>query len=277
MAAAQQLALIQSYAATTAGIRFRTLSFLLALFRGLGSWRDEDVARFTSRAVPTMAGAQRQTGSLTQAYLRAMIADQTGRPRSRAGGAVRVGADVRAVDPAEEYARPFRTLWDGLGPQDDHGPRKSFDQAFSQALTRLEQLIVTDLQLAKTHASRDELEGAEGIGGYRRVLTGSQSCGLCVVASTQRYHKAQLLPIHPGCDCAVAPISGDADPGQVIDDQRLEDVHDVIQQRFGVSDRGGRDPIDYRKVLISHEHGEIGPVLAVVGHRFTGPDDIPAP
>lgn len=275
MGAAEQEALIRAYASSSAAIRSRTLDFLIALFRSLGSWRDADISRFTARAVPTVAGAQRQTGSLTQAYLRAMIADQTGRPRSRAAAAVRTGSDLRPVDPATEYGRPFRTLWAELAP-DAEGQRAEFDQAFGRALDRLKDLVVTDLQLAKTHASRAELEGAEGIGGYRRVLTGSQSCGLCIVACTQRYHKADLLPIHPGCDCAVAPIAGDHDPGQVLDLPLLEGVHDVIAQRFGVSDRSGRNPIDYRDVLITHEHGELGPLLAVVGQRFTGPDDLSA-
>lgn len=271
---AEQVALVQAYASSAAAMRARTLAYIVAVFRALGSWRDADVGRFTGRAVPFMAGAQQATGRLTQAYLQQMVALQLNRPRSTTALPVRAGADLRSVDPAEEYGRPFRTLWAELSPAPD-GQRKAFDEAFGAALTRLEQLIVTDLQLSKTHASRDALGGEDGIGGYRRVLTGSQSCGLCIVASTQRYHKAELLPIHPGCDCAVAPITGDVDPGQVIDEPLLEGVHDVIQQRFGKSDRGGRDPIDYRKILLTHQHGELGPVLAVAGHRFTGAGDIP--
>jgi hypothetical protein len=70
------------------------------------------------------------------------------------------------------------------------------------------------------------------------------------------------------------PIFGRTDPGHVIEPERLESVHERIEERFGVSDAGARDPIDYRDALIVHEHGEIGPVLAVRGQKFTGPNDI---
>jgi hypothetical protein len=169
---------------------------------------------------------------------------------------------------------------------------------------RAEGLAATDLQLAKTHSSRLALAGRgdERIVGYRRVLTGAENCAMCVLASTQRYHVEDLLPIHPACDCAVAPIVGRQDPGQTInsvtvtegaqavrstsrganvfsgDDlvnlgDLLEPLHEEIEKRFGRSDRGGRQ-IDYRKLLTVHEHGEIGPVLAVKGQHFAGPDQI---
>jgi hypothetical protein len=128
----------------------------------------------------------------------------------------------------------------------------------------------TDLQLAKTHSSRFVLGGKDHVVGYRRVLEGRKSCGLCIVASTQRYHKDDLMPIHGHCDCGVEPIFGDADPGQVVDTSTLEGVHAAIEERFGVSDRSGRDPVDFRQVLVTHEHGELGPVLAVKGQQFTG-------
>ena len=32
----------------------------------------------------------------------------------------------------------------------------------------------------------------------------------------------------------------------------------------------------YRRLIVTQQHGEIGPVLAVRGHAFTGPADIPA-
>jgi hypothetical protein len=116
--------------------------------------------------------------------------------------------------------------------------------------------------------------------GYRRVLEGAYSCGLCILASTQRYHKQDLMPVHPGCDCSVAPIIGTQDPGRTINDQMVLDVHAAIQDRFGTSEPGGRgirtadDLVDYRDLLITHEHGEIGPVLARRGDHFEGPSEV---
>ena len=96
---------------------------------------------------------------------------------------------------------------------------------------------------------------------YRRVLTGRENCALCVVASTQRYYRGDLLPIHPGCDCGVQPLPPGLAVNQVIDEDLLEQVHQITADRLGVSDRGGRTP-DYRKLLTVSEHGEYGPTLS---------------
>jgi hypothetical protein len=137
----------------------------------------------------------------------------------------------------------------------------------SAGIARLKDIAATDMQLAKTHTARESFT-RNGIQRYQRVLTGSTSCALCYVASTQTYSRGDLLPIHPGCDCSVSPIVGDLDR-----DAELEATHEAIRQRFDTSDRGAR-AIDYRKALIVREHGELGPLLTVGEHRFTGPSAI---
>lgn len=118
------------------------------------------------------------------------------------------------------------------------------------------------MQLAKVHASRQSMRGYPEEGQfYRRVLTGRENCALCVVASTQRYYRGDLLPIHPGCDCDVQPLPPGLAVNQVIDEDLLEQVHQITADRLGVSDRGGRTP-DYRKLLTVSEHGEYGPTLS---------------
>lgn len=59
--------------------------------------------------------------------------------------------------------------------------------------------------------------------GYRRVLTG-KSCAFCATASTQRYKSADLLPLHPICDCDVSEIFGTQDPGQVLNRDLLSEI-----------------------------------------------------
>ena len=268
MGAKQQAALVRAFSSVDAQIRNKVVAVVIQAANGLGSWRDADIERFTSAILPTVLGAQRQMGSLTDAYIRAMVGDMVGgivRPSGTTpltGGALRGG-----VDPAEVYARPIRTIWRGLAEG------KSLDVALAVARLRLEQITKTDLQLAKDHASRAILSADERVVGYRRVLTGSRSCGLCVVATTQRYHREDLMPIHPGCDCGIAPIVGTEDPGQLINEPLLEGTHAAIQDRFGTSDRSARMP-DYRDVLVTHEHGEIGPILSRKGDAFTGPSDL---
>lgn len=80
------------------------------------------------------------------------------------------------------------------------------------------------------------------------------------------------------------PIYGDTDVGQVIDDYNLEKAHQAIEDRFGGTDPGARildlgktvqysDGVrgaDFTEVMV-REHGELGPVLAIRGQKFTGP------
>ena len=268
MAGERREALIRGFIGVDATLRDKVVTAVLAVFRGLGSWRDEDIARFTNAVLPVVLGAQRQIGSLTQAYVTFLIADMTGDTARRPAADVATGAVLRnGVDPAEVYARPIRKVWKSLAAG------RGLNAALDDAALRLDQILSTDLQLAKTHASRAVMADDERVVGYRRVLTGIKTCGLCVVASTQRYHRGDLLPIHPACDCAVAPVIGTDDPGHILDDQLLDDVHDAIADRFGVSDRSGRVP-DYRDVLVTHNHGEIGPILSRKGDAFTGPSDL---
>lgn len=300
MAYQEQAAIASSYMAAAGELRLSLLDAIVELFRSLTSWRDADADEFIASAVPVVHGAQQAMGRMTDAYLSVLLSDMLG--RDVPAGGVELGQDLRGVDAEDVYRRPFVQLWTDLS----RGAQ--LKDAIAGAERRAEGLAATDLQLAKTHAGRQALQAAaandERIVGYRRVLTGAENCGLCVLAATQRYHLADLLPIHPACDCAVAPILGDADPGQTInsvtvtegaaavatnrrgvkifsgDDlvdlgDLLEPLHEEIQARFGTSDRGGRT-LDYRKLLTVHQHGELGPVLAIAKHKFTGPADLSA-
>jgi hypothetical protein len=268
VAAQEQAALIAAATSAQARLRERLRALVLGLFDGLGSWRDADRDRFVATVVPLVAGAQRQAASLMDAYLATLRADMTG-DQIRPTGAIPDLAKLRGGVPATEvYARPFADVWAELAAGRD------FSQALAAGRLRAEQITTTDLQLAKTHTAQAVLESDEQVVGYRRVLTGSESCGLCVVASTQRYRRGELLPIHPGCDCGVALIIGHSDPGHVLNAGLLDQAHAAITERFGVQDATGRNKLDYRDLLVTHEHGEIGPVLARRGDAFTGPDDI---
>lgn len=258
--------------AQTAQLRAVTLAALLSLWRALGSWRDTDVARFVRLASPTLLAAQERMAALTAAYLSRQVALLGGTPLRQAPAPVGlVRAGVRGVPLSEELERPFHDVWSALHDG------QALTEAVQAGADRLSSLASTDLQLAKTHSAREVLANEHRVVGYRRVLEGAHSCGLCVVASTQRYHKADLMPIHPGCDCSVAPIIGDEDPGRVLDEQRVVAAHDAIRERFGDTTasarRSGQVP-DYRDVLVIHQHGEIGPVLARRGDAFTGPAEL---
>ncbi|MGH3099313.1 MAG: hypothetical protein ACRDMV_25310 [Streptosporangiales bacterium] len=268
----QLVALIAAYGVQVADIRQRIENVVVRLWRALGSYRDADARRFAETITPMILAGQVQIEHLTESYLTQYVARILAEAR-HVGRAAQLGpldySDLRkSTDPADVYRRPFQQVWTELSHD------VPYPDAVDRGERRAKDLAATDLQLAKTHKSRQVMETMpDQVVGYRRVLEGDYSCGLCVVASTQRYHKGKLLPIHPECDCGIAPIVGTNDPGQVIDEDRLVRAHDEIMKRLGVSDAGARNP-DYRKLLIEHTHGEIGPVLAVRGQSFTGPSDV---
>lgn len=98
-----------------------------------------------------------------------------------------------------------------------------FDQAMNAGRARATGTATTDVSLA----NRSEMNRGGAVRpwvvGYRRVLTG-KSCAFCAVASTQRYRRAELLPLHPRCDCDIAEIFGTEDPGKVINRDLLDQL-----------------------------------------------------
>lgn len=277
---AATLAVITRYADQTATIRRRVVDYITRVWRGLSAYRDTDIDRFVAAVVPVVEGGQLQVAHLTDAYLAAVetaVLGQRVAPVGVAADKVTTQA-LRGVAGADLFHRAGVTVWTALA---EGAP---FDQARDRGLNRAVMAARTNLQLARTHATRDVLGRKTGVVGYRRTLTGSRSCALCVVASTQRYRKDRLMPIHPGCDCSVTPIWSDRDPGQVIDPETLEGIDEVLAERFGGDARRSTSTgeratkatgfDDARKMLVTHEHGELGPVLGVRGQHFTGPDDI---
>jgi hypothetical protein len=277
------VAIVMAYRAATGAIRDQLGGIVRGLWLSLGQYRDRQRRQFAGDVIPYVQAAAAQMSSLTAGYLAAIQQQHTGRlvtpPAVRPPdlAALRNGAD-----PAEVYGRPFDLVWRQLAelPHVDG----AIEQAIGAGMNRAEKTAFTDLQLAKRQSSQESLRSDRYAIGYRRVLEGAHSCGLCIVASTNRYHKGQLLPIHPGCDCGVVPVYVDSDAAAKANQRLLGDVHQAIADRFGVSDYAARTipgakdgkgrPIDYKDVLITHEHGELGPVLAVKGRPFTGPADL---
>jgi hypothetical protein len=240
---------------------------LASVFTNLGSWRDEDFEKFFEIASTTMTGAALQAARLQIAFYQQMaklkgqpfIVPQL-RPEEFTTQALRNG-----VAPREVYRRPFVDVYRALNDG------KPLTEAVQLGANRISSIASTDIQLARRNAGFGVRSKNGGIVGFARTLTGTENCALCYVASTQRYTRGDLLPIHPGCDCGEMPIYGNEDPGQVIDSLRLEATHEAVEARFGRFDRSARE-LDYRQIAIQ-EHGELGPLLTVAGQDFTGPGD----
>lgn len=256
--------LIVGYQAATAAIRARVVEYARRLWLGSASLRDEDVERIVSRLVPAVQSGQRQVAQLTDAYI-SRVAAFAGVEWS-AGLNLDDIVNYRGVPAVEVYRRPAVTAYTALSRG------VPYAEAVQQGLNRLVSITSTDMQQAKNRAAAAGIDRS-GFEFFRRVLSGSENCALCAIASTQRYRRGDLLPIHPGCDCGVAVMFAPSDPGQVIDSPTLELIHNEVERVTGSVDRSGRAP-DYRDLVVTNLHGELGPTLGWRGETFTGPADL---
>ncbi|MGH3448909.1 MAG: hypothetical protein ACRDP4_14925, partial [Nocardioidaceae bacterium] len=254
-----------------ADVRRRVVAVCVRMWRSEGSYRDASARRFADAITPVILAGQVRTAHLTEVYLTQLIARYLAEFRSMAEGvATPESYSRKGTDPADVYRRPFADVWRSLAAG------MPLDEAVADGQRRLVSIASTDMQLAKTHAAQRTLTRAQHRTGqpmwYERTLTGAENCAMCVVASTQRYQAAELLPIHPGCDCGMRGHVGHA-PNQVIHSDRLEMLHDTLNKELGVSDRAGKAP-DYRKIVTVAEHGEYGPTLTIGRHDFKGPEEV---
>ena len=251
--------LINTYRDAVRGIRESTIGQASVVFDTLPNYRDEGSEQLVELVVPQLLSAQREIASLTSAYI-ARMNSTIGADSQVVTPDFEQALAPRGIDPAQVYARPMQTLWNRLSKGAD------FEDAKKAARQRLEKTLATDMQLTKVSTAKRSMENS-GVQFYRRVPEGEYSCLLCLVASTQHYRTGELMPIHPGCDCSVAPLPSNPrrwkaldGSWRVIDPALLEAAH----QEAGLDTN--RSAIGYEQLITTVQHGEIGPVLALAQH-----------
>lgn len=202
LVATQSDALLVGYQSAAQLIRSRVLKYVAAVWGGSPGFRDAEVDRIVSRILPVVQAGQIQLANLTDAYIgrTSVLAGVTWTP----GVATKELLAYRGVDPQVVYRRPSVTVYTALAGG------KSYNDAVKQGSARMMSIIATDLQQAKNRQATASI-GRSGFEWFRRVLTGRENCALCAIASTQRYTRGDLMPIHPGCvpgDSAVSPVPG---------------------------------------------------------------------
>lgn len=240
-------------------LRDRTTTMVLAAWQGLPTYDEDQVDAFVARILPAIEAGQRTTALTTTQYLAQVISEQLGETYPLTG-AVDV-ENLRGVDPAEVYRRPFVQTWTALSKG------VSFDAAVAVGADRLLRLVDDDLSLAHRRAPLRLVGDDDRISGYRRVirpeLAAGGTCGLCIAASDRVYSRSSLLPIHTRCGCEVMPIvrgrRGVSDPAR---DLNGADYASIPATRRADLSR-------YRYSI--HEHGELGPQLRREGDNFDGP------
>lgn len=252
MDADEVLRVIRAHQLASESIRGRTSRSVERLWLRLGSYRPDDVDRFARRAGSTVRGAQNDLIELEQAYLARMesaIREERVRP---AGLSPReITRNLRGgADPVEVYRRPGVDVWTSLAAG------RPLTAAVERGRHRVTSTAQTDMQLARTHTAQRVLGDDSRVVGYRRTLSPVDNCELCVTASERFYSRGELMPLHAGCHCGIAPVYGDQ-----------QDPRDALPAAEATSNLSDGD-------LITREHGEVGPTLARRDHDFTGPSEV---
>lgn len=258
---------------TTESLRIRSQAdmqarSMWAQLQARNNFGDEAIDWIAGNVSQLGEASQMAMGYLTNVYLTENAARHGVSTAPGLNANVTAQALRNGVSGFDLYGRAGTTVYTALSKGHD------IEKAGEMGLTRLLNMLATNIQLAKTHSSQNILERQKGVTWYRRVPEGSYTCALCLVASTQRYHRGDLLPIHPGCDCSITQQFGDKDPGWLVDPDRLDAVHKAMEERFGNYEGSARSletledgVIKYRDAIIQYNHGEIGPVIALKKHK----------
>lgn len=228
-------------------------------------WYDSaQIGAWASQLAAQIEAIQSQSASTTDAYLAAVLADIADRSVSPSG-TISVSGLRKGVSHTEVYGRSA----DVYRYQRSLG--KSEDEAQTAAVQRAEVMAQTDVQLAQ-RAQSHKFMVVKKVTGYRRVihpeLSTSGTCGLCIAASSNFYHRGDLMPLHDRCKCTTVPIVNSIDPGHVLN---RDDLDTLYQQA------GGTSAAKLKSTRFTvHHNGELGPVLGVHGQAFRGPAEVEA-
>jgi putative head protein len=188
-----------------------------------------------------------------------------------AGGGRDVDENVRGTDKDSAGTRPVeepQALVTLTPAEVDRVIERYAEQKVEE---RAERMVSHDIQSASRnthHVAMDKLPKSKVVG-YRRIVhpelsESGQSCGLCIVASTNMYSHGDLMPIHNLCNCEVAEVYkvGDQlfDPGNLINMEDLE----VFYNEAAGSTRGFDLKRSRYKVI---DHPEYGRSLVNVNEK----------
>lgn len=143
-------------------------------------------------------------------------------------------------------------------------PETVTDEQWKTFTDRLTSLVEDDLSATARDEAQKVMCSAPKIIGYRRVIhpefSKTGTCGLCVVASSRFYTKAELMPLHGSCKCTISPITATQDLGTKLNKDDLAKIYKAAGSTYAE---------DLKKIIVQiNEHGELGPILTRKGNHF---------
>lgn len=163
-----------------------------------------DVPVFLASVVPLILAAQRQSVSLSDAYIAGVLG------RSPLGiDPLPVIARLRGpVSPQIVYRRPFVTVWSGLSDG------KPYEDAVRAGLARAEASAALDVQLAHFAGLQAVQDQDPRVRGWRRVADPG-ACEWCRMIDGAKVKRADASPLHSRCGCALFPLTDSFAPDPV--------------------------------------------------------------
>lgn len=202
-----------AYQTTLRRLRAGLSGALTPEWLALGSYDRDDVARWEVLIAAAVAAFAEEAAAAAVGYV-ATVAEVVPPP---------LPTPTVLADPEVPFLRHWRGLNDG----------KLWEQSVEDAAGAVEE-FANDVVHSTARVASDGV--SDDVVGWRRVLVGP-SCEWCALVSTQRYRSAESADFgHAKCDCTVAPIVGDADPGRVINRPLLREL-----KARGVGDRVSRN------------------------------------
>ncbi len=251
------------------GILEKLLALIFGLWTDFDAWDDRDVVNgMVARSAKLALDAAAKNRRAQRVYLTTVLDDMGVSTRD-------IPPPLEAyprsgVTPIEVYRRPVD---DFIFRRRNGSTLAESEEAFQQ---RMRAIAEADMRAAERDEAEDIFRAVPPVLFYRRIIHPEMSesgvCGLCVVASQNRYGSRDLLPLHGGCKCDVAPVTEGNDPGLALNKDDLRRIYAAASASGQLGDgvrRFGTMADELREVrVVVREHGELGPILVKEGDHF---------
>lgn len=270
---------VETYAAQHASIIAVLLKQLLALWLPFTWWGRPDMVNAAAAASAVhVDAANRRARRLARAFMIRQLEMLDAMPSTlppiedtyERGGTPIVEVYKRPARQLEHLVREQRKSIEretGTLPPWPDGIDPDVMRQFEERLTSL---VEDDLAATARDEAQKVMWSAPEIIGYRRVIhpefSKTGTCGLCVVASSRFYTKAELMPLHDKCKCTISPLTKTRDLGLRLNREDLDRIYAAAGSNYAE---------DLKRITVQiREHGELGPILTRKGHHFRDVDEV---
>jgi hypothetical protein len=271
--AATVLAMVKAQEAARAAAEAQAVALARMAASTFTAWYDSAaITEWAATLARQVEAVLRTSGRTTDSYLARMVSLLTGQRFRPAGVAdltqlrgpelTGAGAFARAADAFRwqqaQQDRAARALLTQPSPR-----VPNLQTPVAAAVGRAVEVAEQGVQLTQREQTVRTLGRAEAAGlvtGYRRIIhpelaKSGTTCGLCVAAADRVYKVSELLPIHNGCNCTVAPMTAELDPGLNLNQMDLRRLYKAA----GSTGAADLSAVRYK----IHDHGELGPQLVI--------------